>query len=858
MKLINVLKTLNWYSLLRPSRLESRLRLRRKRANWSPLGTIAAEILEHRALLSATVNLTSANGAIQLTSNTVHGEQVSIGAHRNGANVEFTVMRGTLHDSNTNTDFTVGKVFDVAVPTIRSIAVNLGAGNDIFFLNDLSTTGNVTFTGLGGGTQSADGWNIQLSSDGLATADTTIGGSLIANLGTASLNGGIFNVSSTSVHNFAIKGNLSITDAASSQTLANQIFTIGAGNVIVGGSVNITSSGAGAQIDQLIAEISSGNITIGKNVTINDSGSSIQSNRLIAQTNSTLAVAGKITINSTGATRGTSNVVMASGGNLTAGAVTINSSATSGQAPQLIEAGAGNLTVTKTVVSAATGGGGQSNQILASRAGNITIGSVTLKSSGAGSQFNTIATNGSGSLTVNGSVAISSSSTTFQLNILEAQDGITINGAVGNLTVKGSVSIASSGAGNANNDVLTQGNGNASGNLLVMGNLSITESGDGDHVTEVGTTLNTGTMTVLGSVSFNDTGNGRHGDSLFSSNAGSVNLPGTVNYHDSGNGVHTRLIFAGGTLAGGDSLTTGGLTINDAGTGVHDDEIFTTNYGGKITINGAVAVVDAGTGANAFFISAAYSHFEQLYDRGGGPVQINGSVSYDNHLNTTHGDIVGIGGNVALLSPTTITGGVTLKLANAPGQGNTLELGLLIHAITNAVEKGKSLIIGGPLNIQSGAGLDQIDLWGVQVKGFITLNSGSGTGDAVDIEGSEFDGAATTGRRGTMNSITMTGDFASLFVADAHSHGWDPTFFASGLQANLPGAAGIGQSDVVQIGRSGDGVTFNQQLFVTGATPKSPGAVSGTLFIDGPVTFNLKGVAQALPVVTNWRILSGI
>jgi hypothetical protein len=863
MKLLNTLKTSSWNSLQWQSR--QRPRLRRKSAIWSPAGCLAAEVLEQRALLSATVNLTtSANGAIQLTSNTAHGEQVSLGVHRNGANVEFTVLGGTLHNTSTNANFAAGQTLDIALATIKSIAVNLGAGFDTFQIYDLSTTGNITFSGLGGGTQSADGWDLEVFNDFQAPADNTIGGSIIANLGTATASANqfsLFKVQSASVHNLTVNGNVSVADATSSNPLLNEIVIDGLANLVIGGSVNLTSSGSGNQGNTFLTEKSTGRLTVGRNVTITSSGAGLQSNGIaMGDGAASLAVTGAVTINATGSTRKISNVLSTGIGSMTLGSVAMHSSGPSEQ-ENILTARAADLTVNKTVVLSSSGAGIQSNQIFTNGggAGKITTGSVTINSSGAGTQSNSIVTDSAGTLTVNGSVALSSSGPAQQSNFVGTFNDIRGNSPLGNLTVTGNITIASSGSGDQTNSVSTLGNFDKSGNLLVMGNVSVTESGDGFHDVEISTDQNTGSNTILGSVSVIDSGNGMHQDRIWSDQGGDVNLKGPVTIHDMGNGLHEHLIFADGFGLASGNIALGAVTVSDSGAGSHTHQIYTARKGGTIAVNGSVTIVDAGTGPNSFDISAADFHPGHGSRQVAGRIQINGSVSYDNHANTTGGDTVAIGGDVAEGATTTITGSLTLNLASAPGHGNSVELGLLINGFSGLIEKGRSLIIGGALNIQSGAGVDQIDLWGTQVKGLITLNSGLGTRDTIDIEGSEFDGAATTGRRGMANTITMSGNNATLYIADAHGHGWDPTFFAAALKANLPGAAvqGTGQNDLIQIG-NGDGLTFNQQLFVVGGTPKTPGGVSGTLSIDGPITFNLNGVAQALPVVTNWKIVSGI
>src|SRR5262249_34586977 len=111
-------------------------------------------------------------GAITLTA--TDGEDHSIDVHRvDPTNVEFDVFdgtqityKGTVHTSD----------FDVAIPTVTSVKVNLGTGYDTYDIFDLSVLGNITFQGNIAGEAGDD---LEVFSD---DSDVVIGGSVIFNV----------------------------------------------------------------------------------------------------------------------------------------------------------------------------------------------------------------------------------------------------------------------------------------------------------------------------------------------------------------------------------------------------------------------------------------------------------------------------------------------------------------------------------------------------------------------------------------------------------------------------------------------------------------------------------------------------
>lgn len=839
MRLLNPLKTLTWNSLFRASRS----RLRRKLPGFAPLN-VAAEVLEQRALLTAQVDLTtSASGAIQLTSETLAGnnESVSIEVQQDNltSNLIFIVGSGTiLHSNNGAFSDTNGSATSVSLSSfgsVKSITVNLGGGFDTFKIDGVSTQGNITFTGLGNGdpTEQDDGWDIEVFNDtantmtvGTSKVTGGAGGSIIANLGTATYaqkhtygpyynyynyttygpyystnyTGSNFNVYTFSGSALNVNGNIAVTDASGAYTgpgenpgnpwLQNGVDTGAGGNLTVTGSITMNSSGSGWQNNFIDTE-GAGSLTVGTTATpsyvsMQSSGSGLQDNSLDVSTNN-----------------------------------------------------AGNLTVN---------------------------GYVSIGSSGSGG-INEVLTEGDGNLLVTKNVSLSSSGATVdQDNFIATVDN------TGTLTVNGNVSITSSGSSGQFNQIDTDGADSSSGALLIKGNVSIISSGTGFQNNELYSVYKGGTLTVKGNVIFGASGSTLHFIQIYTAadveSTGSLTVNGAVSIRDSGNGTHANYIAADG----GNVLIGGSISATDAGSGLHITELSTFYGSYTLTVNGGVAVTDTGTGSSDFSIGASVSYANYVlvgfpyfpypvYDNGGGNVTIGGNVSYDNHTNTTNSDSVFIGGDVDTggteNAATRIGGSLTLKLANTAAHENLVVLGYQEYYIQRYIQEespetvhGKSLIVNGALNVTSGAGADQFYIQGVWIKGLLTLNTGTnpttGPGDLIDIEGSRFDGSSFLAK----NTITMSGKNAVIYIADSHGSGWDATTFKSGVQANMPGllASTAANGDNIYVGGSSDGVTFSSNLYVYGKGPST----NGTLHIDGAAKFKLFNMTVN-PVLVAWN-----
>lgn len=454
--------------------------------------------------------------------------------------------------------------------------------------------------------------------------------------------------------------------------------------------------------------------------------------------------------------------------------------------------------------------------------------------------YNEVYNDGSAGMTVTGKVTMIASGGSYLSNHIDTYDNS------GSLTINGNVKLTTSGDAEFGqySSIFTNGNGDGSGALWIKGNVSITSSGGAYSDNELYTYNNGGTLTVNGSVAINyGWPSGDHYTDISTTDGGDMLwVKGTVSIIDAGNGEHTHLIYTDGyydyDYFDSGNLMVGAVSIIDSGAGYHDTEIFTVHGGGSVTVNGGVSLQDTGNltvpyGDSRFAITASVSYYDETYDEGGGNITINGSVLYDNHWNTTGSDEVYIGGDYEGGeggATTSITGSLTLKLSSTPTAGNTVVLGFQEWWLDEESETGKSLTVYGALNVTSGAGADEIYIQGSWIKGLLTVNTGSNA-DLMDIEGSEFDGGNTL----IKNLITMLGSNSELDIADGHGSGWDATFFKYSLQVNMPGslAASAAINDVVMLGGSGDGLTFNRNLYVYGKGPST----NGTVFVNGSVTF---------------------
>jgi len=134
-----------WKSFFRTSNNK----LRRQRHGRDGYGAYAAEVLEHRALLSNVNVAVSATGAVSLQSTDAADHTVLI--TRSGANVVITGSNGTTLNGSVNTQESI------ALATVNSLSIRTAAGvHDSFTIQDLNVAGAVTLTGGTSGTADLD------------------------------------------------------------------------------------------------------------------------------------------------------------------------------------------------------------------------------------------------------------------------------------------------------------------------------------------------------------------------------------------------------------------------------------------------------------------------------------------------------------------------------------------------------------------------------------------------------------------------------------------------------------------------------------------------------------------------------
>jgi len=199
--------------------------------------TAAAQLLESRALLAAVGNLTLLNtaGALSLSSTDINDVEVFI--TRSGSNVVFT--------GGSNTTITLGTSVrasqTINLASAGSLTLNLGRGISQVTVEGLSLVGDLR---INNGLNGATGTSIVTVNAG--TTNTSIGGSIVANLGSTN---SIFNLFGS--RNFG-------------------------GNMTVAGSVQVTQAGAGDKQVNLAGPLannpSGGRLFINGDVTVLDTG----------------------------------------------------------------------------------------------------------------------------------------------------------------------------------------------------------------------------------------------------------------------------------------------------------------------------------------------------------------------------------------------------------------------------------------------------------------------------------------------------------------------------------------------------------------------------------------------------------
>jgi hypothetical protein len=236
-----------WKSLVRSSRPALR---RRARSRPTALG-IAAEVLEHRTLLSNPaheVNLTVVNGDITLHSVDTASHDLTI--TRVGGNVSFT-------GGPDGTVITIGSTtlpaLAVPIAAVGKITITTNTGIDNYTINDLSTTGDVTLTGTTSGAAKLD-----VRSTGV---DVTIGGAILANFGQEQAN---LMVESLGTKTMTVDGAVTFKDAGTNQKVMH--LGTSSGQVHLASAVTYTDT---ATVGSDTLEMF-GNITVDGKVTFTD------------------------------------------------------------------------------------------------------------------------------------------------------------------------------------------------------------------------------------------------------------------------------------------------------------------------------------------------------------------------------------------------------------------------------------------------------------------------------------------------------------------------------------------------------------------------------------------------------------
>ena len=272
-----------WKSLFQ----SPRHRLRRTPARDTCLGAVAAEVLEHRALLSAAapaVTLAVQGSDVTLTSTDINNPTITV--TRSGNNVMVTGTNGTLITFGSN----VAAVQSAAISSVNNLTVGLGTGNDTVTITGLSVAGNITINGQASGIA-----NITINA---GAPSVVIGGSIQANLGSEAVTFGLFG-SSNDGGSLTVNGSVNIAEAGAGNKQVN-IYGPPANNptggkLIITGGVSVLDTGNG----QSGLHIDDG-VTVGGNVSFDNSANTVDADNVQIYSNSnafgTTSIAGSLTL----------------------------------------------------------------------------------------------------------------------------------------------------------------------------------------------------------------------------------------------------------------------------------------------------------------------------------------------------------------------------------------------------------------------------------------------------------------------------------------------------------------------------------------------------------------------------------
>lgn len=516
-------------------------------------------------MLAANVNLSVIAGAVTMTATDAGDPSVFV--HRvDATNVAFDVSPGTQMTYNGSVH---AASFNVAIPTVSSLTVNLGSGFDVFNIFDLSVAGAVVFNGKSTGSAGA---NLDVSS---SAASVVIGGPIIANLGNQ--NGGLLSSFALTAGDapLTVYGFVRITDGGTANH-NNSLSSSGDANLTILGAVTMNDSGSGTHFDQLVTQ-GSGDFNVLGPVSISNSGDGTHFNQFFT-TNGDLAMHGSISVYDSGAGTHFTQIFPGAGNVVVTGFVNIADAGDGDHFDQVFTSSTGNLSVGGPVTVGDSGTGDHFNQIFANASGNIVLGPLSVYDSGDGSHMDQFFSTGSGNLSVNG-IGLNDSGNGLHTNQLFAS-------STGDITVNGSFSLTDSGTGTSFDNVFVSGNGS----LLILGSLIVLDLGTGHTEFDLQVQDANGNVTINGGVLFNNSLNTSSRDTVF------VDVEGSGSGELTVRGGLTLLLSNCASdadylqLGGDGSITTKRATFGGpvfVATGSGGDTIIVTEavFGNAVTIN---------------------------------------------------------------------------------------------------------------------------------------------------------------------------------------------------------------------------------------------------------------------------------
>lgn len=309
-------------------------------------------------------------------------------------------------------------------------------------------------------------------------------------------------------------------------------------------------------------------------------------------------------------------------------------------------------------------------------------------------------------------------------------------------------------------------------------------------------------LSLVGDLRINNGLNGATGTSIVTVNAGTTNT--SIGGSIVANLGSTNSIFNlfGSRNFGGNMTVVGAVQINQAGDGTKQvnlaGPLADNPSGGRLSINGDVTVLDTGNGISGLHVDAG--------------VTIGGGLSFDNSLNTVNPNAIEVLSNSLSFGATSVAKALTLKTSKAMYAGSTVQ----IEAV------GAPLAIGGIATIATGSGADLVQLKNTAFANTLALNVGSSpsfVGDLMEIQGSTFAMGVTINSTGSEARLNMGTDLA-----------FAPTVFNSTLSVFMNGPA-------AEIYLSNAGTPTTRPLFVAKSNLSFIGGTpAGTYYRQGPIS----------------------